>query len=112
MVHASDHANRAEQLTGQVHDMWFSVDDVHIDAERHELVIPLHLKPKAPPQARLVIPNARAVRITDLERVGLYDINYVKIQMPERMLSVHGNIPIRIDIEADDPCAAYVEPCS
>lgn len=100
----------AERLTGQIHDMWFSVDDLRIDEARQELVIPLRPKPKSTAQKVLVVPNARAIRVTDSEHIGLYDINYVKVLWPERVLSIRGNIPIRVDIEADDPCDAHVEP--
>lgn len=98
----------AEHLTGQVHDMWFSVDDLRIDKQRHEIVIPLRDKPRSTPRVNLVIPNARAIRITDTERIGVYDINYVKVMLSDHVLSIRGNIPIRVDIEADDPCAAHV----
>ena len=105
----SANADWGKRLTELVHDMWFSVDDLSLDQVQDELVIPLRLKPKDPPCARLIIPNARVIQVDDTERIGLYDISHILVQMPERLLTIIGNIPIRVDITMDDPCEAYVE---
>ncbi|MBX3323422.1 MAG: hypothetical protein KF757_10560 [Phycisphaeraceae bacterium] len=105
----SANADWGKRLSGLIHDMWFSVDDLPLGQIQDNLVIPLRMKPKDPPCARLIIPNARVVRVVDTERIGLYDISHVLVQMPERVLTIIGNIPIRVDIAMDDPCEAYVE---
>lgn len=109
MDHATDHCDWADRLTGLVHDLWFSVDDVYIRRGEGCVMIPLRPSPDALPRMQLVVPGANAVCIRDTEHIGVYDINYVCIKHTERILSLYGNIPIQIDIQTDDPCAAYVE---
>lgn len=109
MTSSSDDIQWAKLLTGQIHDMWFSVDDLCIDQESHALAIPLRLKPKAQPTMTLVIPDVRAVRVFDSERIVLYDINYAEVTGGGRVISIYGNIPIRVDVETEDPFAAHVE---
>jgi hypothetical protein len=109
LMETTNYSDWADRLTGQVHDMWFSVDDLRADGHG-KLVIPLRHRSKDAPHACLVVPGVRAVRVFDSERVGLYDINYVLVNIPKRVLSIHGNIPIRVEVQADDPCAAHVEP--
>ena len=92
------------ELTDTIHDWWFDLDCISLDADRK--VVAIHLEEKArhlaggsPDGLDLLIRNAEALKIVDSEKVGRYDINDIRYVAQDRLVVVTTGIPVTIEVK-------------
>jgi hypothetical protein len=83
-------------LTSQIHDSWFSVDDIQWDASRRRLVIPLCNRKGCPASRFLIIEDVMSWDVRDTEQIGWYDIDSLQFDDEFGRVLLTGNIPISI----------------
>lgn len=97
----------ASQVTGQSHDLWFWIEDIHLDENSRSLRIPLRANQRDACRAAIVVPDVIAYEIIDTEQIGAYDIESISVS--SSMVVVKGNIPIRVNIRTLNPSGVRVE---
>ncbi|HEX7299233.1 MAG TPA: hypothetical protein VF257_09500 [Solirubrobacteraceae bacterium] len=111
------------ELSGFVHDAWFSLDDVAHAAERGEVRVPLLRGEEQRGRwggrstvmggesvGTLVIRNVRAMAIDDEAQVGDYEVDYLAAIEDGRLLQLHATIPLRIDLQVSEIDVEFVPP--
>lgn len=100
-------------ITREIHDCWFSLDDITFDADSRTLRIPfedksngslassLHSRPAGGGTRKtreLRVFNVESYEIEDEERVGAYDFNEFTYDPRARTISVSTGVPLGMTI--------------
>ena len=85
-------------LSDQIHDMWFSIDALVVNADTTSFQLRLSEKTSASTKTILICEGVDHVDVDDHESVGDYDINYLLLSKDRRKLQVVCNIPIKITV--------------
>jgi hypothetical protein len=96
-------------LTSQVHDLWFSLNEVTRCGSSAALRVRLFGDARTQPTGTLVIENVDRIEVVDTERVDWYDINRVEIADDGRACRVHGNIPVLLIVSGSTRLVVRVE---
>ncbi len=93
-----------------VHDLYFDADALKTQIGASVVTIPLSRKHKLPPEMELIFRNVSAMKILDTEKIGMYDINVIDIDIFQRNATIIGCIPIRVIIRSDRRLDIEVRP--
>jgi hypothetical protein len=101
MVVNRDNLDRIKELNYELHDKWFSVDNVLYDETGGEFRLP-YGEEKDCLDRCLVISGVTSVHLVDTERVGFYDIYGVSVDLKSHTIHIEGCIPIEIVLTISD----------
>lgn len=87
---------QSAELSGQLHDMWFNVDEIRFYERKLCLEIDIHRSLKTAAVALLTITEVEYLIIEDREQVGWYDIHHIDVSEDQLSVALIGNIPISI----------------
>lgn len=109
MNKGSDPKAFAEEITGQVHDLWLDLDEgVVFDKRARVVAIPLFRKIPGPIEKTLTIRTVRSMHVRDTEQVRWYDINTVRIDISLNRVLIRCSVPLQIQFDVLDPFAISV----
>jgi hypothetical protein len=101
MVVNRNNLGRIKELSYELHDKWFSVDDIVYDEIGGEFRLP-YGEEKDCLDHCLVVSGVTGVHLVDTEHVGLYDIYGVSVDLKSHEIHVEGCIPIEIVLTISD----------
>jgi hypothetical protein len=117
----SAYRERERLLSGKLHDLFFSMDEIEFDRNARVLSIPIHPEKRLRfgqytcDASRVVmilrIPLVQSFRVKDTEQIGWYDINRIRLDHNKREVEIIGNPPLRITCEVDDVLGAEIIAC-
>jgi hypothetical protein len=86
------------KLLGQVHDKWFSLEELEQKDLKDSVSIPVaanqdELSKAKLPSEWLTIHNVLRVEVTDTEKIGFYDINTIDFDRERKCLRIRCGIP-------------------
>ena len=96
--------NRISELLDLVHDRWFDIAELNWDRDRAFVALRLARRKKdlgrtTNDQVTLVIRNAESLKITDTEKVQIYDLNEITYDDHNQLVTITGGIPITIQVK-------------
>ena len=100
----------AANLSGEVHDLYVWVDEIVMDEDSRELLVPLRVHKRDAPTRVLVFKAVESCEIQDTEQIGRYDLNRVVFDQDGMTATVLGNVPFRIIVRSNRLEATSVDP--
>lgn len=86
------------QLNSELHDQWFSLDDIVYDESKNEFQLFYGPNQKLVNKC-LKVEGVINCKIIDTEKIDTYDINYLSIDLKQDVISIIGCIPITISLK-------------
>jgi len=99
-IQASD-ALSLDQLTGKVHDWWFSKDDIVHDPQRRQVIIPVSNARCTSVVAELRFGAVRDVKLHDDANIGCYDINELRYDAGQGRVQLLSGFPFSLELRVD-----------
>jgi len=93
--------NNLPKLNSEIHDMWFSVDQIVFNESKHEFVLFFGATQELFDQY-LKVKGVSTFNIKDTEKIGTYDINYLSVDLQTSTISISGCIPITITLKVSE----------
>jgi hypothetical protein len=116
---------RLSAVSGEIHDWFFDLEDVTLDAERRELIVPFrrweaneaHRVHDSRVRDRVLrrttweapwyrwylrVFDAKSYEITDQAQIPEVDFNAVVYDAISKRPTIHGNTPVRIDVTVQE----------
>jgi hypothetical protein len=92
------------RINALIHDMWFPLRRIHQDGT--DLLVPfasqcVNRAALAMFDSTLRVSNVRQWRVFDTERIEIYDFGSFAFDEASGLLTIAGNIPVRIEVEVD-----------
>lgn len=97
-------------LLDEIHDRYFSTEQIEYDRERGEWRVLLGDSRKGPFNKTLRITKIKNYLYKDSERIVIYDINEIKVDLAENLIILDCNIPIVIKFQVDSDFEVILEP--
>jgi len=113
---AATTAEELDEITGQIHDAFFDLDDVRFDRDVGQLVIPFRRwsydETRRVKQGRigstweapwyrwfLRVERVEALELKDDAQIGSADFGHVSYDQQTRTVTIHCNIPVTLSVQ-------------
>jgi hypothetical protein len=103
---------QARTLTRLIHDAYFNIDNMRFDEPAGVWSLPIGSNKLGPFERELRITGAKAVRVRDTERIGIYDIGALKFDDRRQELELVCNVPLGVRIEVNPDFVVFLNDVS
>ena len=104
-----ENIDRLPSLVSEIHDMWFSVEEIVFDQSKHEFRLYFG-REKGLYDRCLKVEGVLKCEIKDTEKVVVYDIYELSVDLQKSKISITGCIPIRIVLHVSEDFEMSIAP--